>query len=111
LIDSTAGQTAGEITDFLWKPRADGGFNNGLLVVLVSACDAQVLVNGTELIDFGPSNGRCTTARSLSTTGCGFGSNIRVEVIARQSGLPYRFPSGETFFTIPNGCNRTEFKF
>lgn len=102
--------SAGEIQDFLWKPQADGGYNTGLLVVLVDPCEVAVIVNGDELIDFGPSNGRCTTARSLSKSGCAYGANVKVQVLDRLTRLPYLFPGGLDTYTIPNGCNRTEFK-
>ena len=101
---------AGEITDFLWKPEADGGYNTGLLVVLVNPCDVKVLVNGEELIDFGPGNGRCTTARSVTKSGCDYGLNVQVQVLDRATGAPYLFPGGLDTFIVANGCNRTEFK-
>lgn len=100
---------AGEIRDFLWKPRSDGGFSPGNLVVLVDACDVDVIVNGEILVDYGPGNGRCTTARSQSP-GCTYGQGVRVEVIDRVTRLPYKFPNGEGFYTVANGCNREEFK-
>ncbi|MCC6952705.1 MAG: hypothetical protein IT290_01165 [Deltaproteobacteria bacterium] len=109
-VKATLPRSAGQITDFLWKPEADGGYNNGLLVILVNPCDADVRVNGEPLENFGPGNGRCTTARSLTRSGCGYGGNIRVEVFAPGSGLPYEFPDGNLYYTIPNGCDRTEFR-
>ena len=102
--------SAGDITDFLWKPEADGGYNNGLLVILVDPCEVVVLVNGEELVDFGPGNGRCTTARSLTKSGCGYGTNVQVQVLDSFTRLPYLFPGGLDTYIIPNGCNRTEFK-
>lgn len=103
-------QSAGQITDFLWKPESDGGYNPGLLSILVNPCGVQVLVNGEELQNFGPGNGRCSTARSLRKSGCGYGGNARVEVIDPSSGLPYTFPDGNPYYIIPNGCSRVEFK-
>ncbi len=108
--DPTPVTSAGEITDFLWKPQSDGGYNPGLLVILVDPCDVVVLVNGEELTDFGPGNGRCTTARSLTKSGCGYGANARVQVLDSFTRLPYLFPGGLDTYTIPNGCNRVEFK-
>jgi hypothetical protein len=101
--------SAGLVTSFLWKPESEGGFNPGLLSILVDNCNVQVLVNDVELQDFGPSNGRCTTARSTTQDGCSFGSNVRVQVLDRGTGLPYLFPGNQPVYIIANGCNRTEF--
>jgi hypothetical protein len=88
-------QFAGTITDFLWKPKADEKSRSpGTLAVLASACTAEVRVNGDALVDFGPSNGRDTTARATKS-GCNFGVNVKFEVIDRATGFPYLFPSGE----------------
>ena len=100
----------GEIRDFLWKPKSEGGYNPGLLSILVDACDVRVLVNEDELPDFGGTNGRCTTARSTTKSGCDYGSNVRVQVLDRSTGAPYLFPGNVTEYIIPNGCNRVEFK-
>ena len=97
---------AGVVGDLLWKPEAESVFNPGKLVVHVDQCNVRVVANGQTLEEFGPGNGRCTTARSLSTSGCGFGSNIRLQVFDISSGLPYRFNNGQTTFIVPNGCAR-----
>lgn len=104
LKESSAVESAGDIFDFLWKPVSD---SSGNLVVLVAQCDVDIKVNGTSLTDSGGANGRCTTGRGAQP-GCGYGSNVKVEVIDRASNLPYLF-DGEPFITIPNGCNRVEF--
>lgn len=100
----------GEIRDFLWKPKSEGGYNPGLLSILVDACDVRVLVNEDELPDFGGTNGRCTTARSTTKSGCDYGSNVKVQVLDRSTGAPYLFPGDVTEYIIPNGCSRVEFK-
>lgn len=110
LRDASVPDSAGEITDFLWKPESEGGYNFGLLSILVNPVGARVLVNGEELWDSGPSNGRGTTARSLSKSGCAYGNNVKVEVLEGLTGIPYSFPDGKLFYTVPNGCQRTEFK-
>lgn len=101
---------AGNITDFLWKPKSDAHSRSpGTLAVLANPCDAEVRVNGVALVDSGASNGRCTTARGPQA-GCNYGVNVKVEVIDRASGLPYLFPSGDPFYLVTNGCNRDEFR-
>ena len=103
-------QVAGTITDFLWKPKSDEKSRSpGTLAVLASACNAEVRVNGEALVDSGPSNGRCTTARG-NRSGCQFGVNVKVEVIDRTTGFPYLFPSGDPFYLVTNGCVREEFR-
>lgn len=108
LREQHAIKSAGEITDFLWKPRAESSYNRGSPVIHVNPCDATVYVNGNATRDFGPGNGRCNTSRLFS--GCGaYGSNIKVEVIDNKTGLPY-FNGSEPFVIVPNGCSRYEFK-
>ncbi|MCB0310845.1 MAG: hypothetical protein KDD42_06405 [Bdellovibrionales bacterium] len=109
LKESSSLPSAGSIRDFLWKPESDGGFSPGNLVVLTDACNVDVLVNGEKLVDYGPSNGRCTTARSQSRSGCQYGANITVEIVDSLSGYPYLFPDGQPYYIVPNGCNRSEF--
>jgi len=102
--------SAGQITDFLWKPESDAHSPSpGTLAILVNACNADVRVNGTSLAYSGPSNGRCTTARG-PRSGCGYGQNVKVEIIDPVSGVPYFFPTGEPFYIVTNGCNREEFR-
>jgi hypothetical protein len=101
---------AGPITDFLWKPRAESSYNEGLLVIHASPCNLDVVVNGEHLRDYGPGNGRCVTARSITRSGCGYGSNVKVEIFDTSTGLQYLFPDGNPYYIISNGCNRTEFR-
>lgn len=101
-------KSAGEITDFLWKPEADSVFNPGKPVIHVNPCNATVYVNGQALEDYGPGNGRCNTSRMFSSCGS-YGTNIKVEVRDNETGLPY-LHNGQTFVTVPNGCRRFEFK-
>lgn len=104
LKEDSAVESAGDIFDFLWKPISD---SDGGLVVLVAQCNVDIRVNGQSLTEAGGANGRCSTGRGPQP-GCAYGSNVRVEVIDRNSNLPYLF-DGETFLIIPNGCNRVEF--
>jgi len=101
-------KSAGQLTDFLWKPSAESGFNQGNPVILANPCNATVYVNGEALIDFGSSNGRCNTSRLFERCGT-YGNNIKVEVIDNASGLPY-FNGAEPFVIVPSGCGRFEFK-
>lgn len=95
-----------EVKNFLWKPNSESPYNPDGVSILFNPC-AKVLVNGSEVRDYGPSNGRCVTAR-LAETGCSFGANVKVEVLDKTTGEPYTF-NGQPSFTIANGCNRTEF--
>ena len=101
-------KSAGDITDFLWKPRAESPYNPGNPVIHANPCNATVYVNGNALLDFGPGNGRCNTSRMFSSCGA-FGSNIKVEIFDNESGLPY-FNGSDPFVIVPNGCSRYEFK-
>ncbi len=100
----------GMIDDFLWKPESDGQKTPGKLVVLLSACNADIVVNGEHLQYDGPSNGRCSLGRSNSKTGCDFGANVKVEVFDQDNGGVYLFPDGKPYYTVRHGCNREEFK-
>lgn len=96
------------IDDFLWKPISEG---DGNVVVLVNPFNVQVRVNGAiseTFRDQGPSNGRGTTARG-SAPGCSYGSNISVQFFD-SAGQPFNLKSGGNAITIPNGCNRLEFR-
>ncbi len=101
-------KSAGQITDFLWKPRADSDYNKGSPVIHASPCNATVWVNGEALHDFGPGNGRCNTSRMFRSCGS-FGTNIKVEIFDNDTGLPY-FNGDDPFVIVPNGCSRFEFK-
>jgi hypothetical protein len=92
------------IDDFLWKPAAE---RDGNLVVLVNPFAARVVVNGTTLTDFGPSNGRGTTARA-NKPGCAFGNNVTVEVFDFQDRRIFT-ADGKPSVTVPRGCDRYEF--
>ena len=97
--------TGGNISNFLWKPRAE---RDGNLVVLLNPYGATVIVNEeTILVGSGPSNGRGTTARANKPGGA-FGTNIKVEVFD-EAGRTLVFPNGELFYIIPNGASRVEF--
>ncbi len=108
LREENTQRSAGEITDFLWKPVAESDFNKGSPVIHVNPCDATVYVNGVAGTDFGPANGRCNTTRLFQSCGS-YGSNIKVEVIDNDTGLPY-FNGADPFVIVPNGCSRFEFK-
>lgn len=99
----------GTIRDFLWKPASEGGISPGKLVVLVDACNADVVVNGEHLKYDGPSNGRCSLGRSTKP-GCAYGSNIKVEVFDLNGRGVYAFPDGKLYYTVNNGCTRQEFR-
>lgn len=101
-------KTLGQITDFLWKPKAESDYNKGSLVIHAAPCNATVVVNGETLLDFGPGNGRCNTSRAFKP-GCAFGNNVKVEIFDNESGLPYTH-EGQPFITVPRGCDRFEFK-
>ena len=106
--EANAIKSAGEITDFLWKPAAESPYNRGNPVIHANPCNATVYVNGNALIEFGPGNGRCNTSRMFSSCSS-FGTNIKVEIIDNETGLPY-FNGPDPFVIVPNGCSRYEFK-
>ncbi len=101
--------SAGTMSNFLWKPKAESAYNEGLPVIHVNPC-ADVYVNGEGPIkDFGPGNGRCVTARLFKSCGS-FGSNIKVEVFQTGTQIPYLDPrTGLPYVTVPSGCDRYEF--
>ena len=103
LVPTTSGK---EVSNFLWKPNSESPYNPGGTSILFNPC-GRVFVNGEEFPDYGATNGRCITARS-ARPGCSFGSNVKIEILDAESGLPVTF-GGNTSFTIPNGCNRTSF--
>lgn len=108
LVDSHAKKSAGQITDFLWKPRAESPYNKGMPVIHVNPCNATVYVNGDKLLDYGEGNGRCNTSRMLKSCSS-FGSNVRVEIIDNETGAPY-YHGDKPYVIVPNGCSRYEFK-
>lgn len=102
---STSSSTV--IKNFIWKPKSE---KNGKLVVLVNPTNVRIEVTGSiseTLSDFGPSNGKGTTARG-SFAGCSYGSNVKVEFF-NSSGARINVSDGSTKVTVPNGCNRKEF--
>jgi hypothetical protein len=105
LVDQAPPLVGATVSNFLWKPVAE---RDGNLVILLSPANASVFANGEALVNFGPSNGRGTTARA-NKPGCAFGANAKVEAFDSQ-GRPLVFPGGATSFTIANGCNRVEFQ-
>ncbi len=92
------------IRNFLWKPVSE---RDGNLVVLVDPVGITVIVNGEPLPDFGPSNGRGTTARA-NRPGGAFGGNITVTFVDSQ-GRTVVLSNGERSVNIPNGAQRVEF--
>lgn len=101
-LDETAAETvAGQLEEFLWKPVSD---SNGKLAVHSGPSDASVIVNGQRGTDQGPGNGYGSLAR-FPQPGCGYGGNVKVQVIDSESGAAYLFNGSDTL-TIPDGCNR-----
>ncbi len=107
--DPDAVTTAGELRDFLWKPKAESDYNKGSLVIHVGPCNATVYVAGAALLDYGPGNGRCNTSRAYKP-GCAFGNQVKVEVKDNATGLPYTY-QGLPYVIVPAGCDRYEFKY
>ena len=92
---------------FLWKPDSE---RDGNLVVLVDRERVRVEVFGSvseTLVDFGPSNGRGSTARG-SRPGGGYGGNIRVTFFDSE-GRQVLLNDGRPEVIIPNGADRVEF--
>lgn len=102
-----SGGGAAEASNFLWKPDSESPHNPGGVSILTNPCGVRVLINGQEIPDYGPSNGRCITARS-GESGCSWGTNVKVELLTA-TGAPITF-DGAPFITIPNGCERLEYK-
>lgn len=88
---------------FLWKPVSE---RDGNLVILLQPFGATVSVNGQRLENFGPSNGRGTTARA-NRPGCAFGRDVTVTAVGID-GERLTFPNGRREVIISNGCNRVE---
>lgn len=105
--NSTSKASAGEMREFLWKPKAESAYNKGSLVIHVDACNAIVFVDGEALEDYGPGNGRCNTSRAFKP-GCAYGTNVKVEVFDIRTKRPYTH-NGKPYVVVPNGCNRFEF--
>ena len=96
------------IRSFLWKPVSE---RDGRVVVLVNSSRVTVRVTGavTETFtDFGPSNGRGTTARG-NRAGCGYG-RATVEFFD-SSGRRTLLNNGQRSVTVPNGCDRLDTTF
>lgn len=96
-----------EFRNFLWKPESDGGYNPGSASILFNPFAEKILVNGQEIQDFGPGNGRMVTARTFKS-GCAWGKNITVEAFDAQ-GNPLTH-NGEPFVIVQDGCARFEFE-
>jgi len=99
-------QSSQSVSWFLWKPESE---RDGKLAVLIDPYGVTVVVRGAitqTLTDFGPSNGRGTTARS-NHSGCAFGS-ATVEFYD-SDGLRVHLADGSPTVSIPNGCDRVEF--
>ncbi len=96
------------ITSFIWKPESD---STGKLVVLVNPRNVRIEVQGDiseTLKDFGPSNGKGTTARA-NHTGCDFGDNVILEFFEAATGKRILSRTGKTALLVPDGCERVEF--
>jgi hypothetical protein len=96
-----------KISSFIWKPESE---RDGNLVVLVNPIRVRVEVTGDiseTLVDFGPSNGKGTTARARNT-GCDFGRNIIVEFFD-SLGRRILTERDKESLLIPDGCKREEF--
>ena len=96
------------IDNFLWKPISEG---DGNLVILVNPVGVTVVVSGAvtqNLVDFGPSNDRGTTARA-DRPGCGFGDNVRVEFFDAAGNRVF-IANGDDAVIVPRGCDRFEFR-
>lgn len=91
---------------FLWKPKAESSYNPGGLIIHNDSCNAKAIVNGVELKDYGPGNGRCGTYRHAKT-GCAWGNNVKVEIFDILTGKPY-YAEDKPYIIIPNGCSRVE---
>ncbi|MCC6933342.1 MAG: hypothetical protein IT292_08830 [Deltaproteobacteria bacterium] len=97
-----------QVGDFLWKPDSESGYNPGGVTILLNPCDVNVFVNGQQIREYPTGNGRCTTVRSGSS-GCSYGTNIKVEILEKETGNPVYFGS-QPYLMIDNGCDRTEFE-
>ena len=95
-----------QVSDFLWKPDSESGYNPGGVSILLNPCDVDVYVNGTEIRQYPSGNGRCVTVRSGSP-GCDFGSDVQITL--KKGGETVYFGENPSL-TIPNGCERFEFE-
>src|SRR5690606_15953202 len=50
-----SGGAARSVSDFLWKPNSESGFNPGGVSILTNPCNVKVVVNGTEIRNYGAS--------------------------------------------------------
>ena len=76
------------------------------MVVLLNPA-ATVKVSGITLKNGAPANGRATVARG-DRPGCAYGTKVRIE--ARDSrGRILLFPGSKRYYTVTDGCQRTEF--
>ncbi|MDZ4785002.1 MAG: hypothetical protein SGJ02_02885 [bacterium] len=97
--------SAGEMRNFLWKPRAESTFNFGLPIIHVNP-SSDVYVNGEIVKDFGPGNGRAVTARLFRN--CSAYAGAKVEVFQPGTRIPYTH-NGLPYVIISNPCDRLEF--
>lgn len=105
-LHSSQTETAGEMREFLWKPKSDTKGN--IVVIHEDHCGAEAIVNGEVLEYKGAGNGRCGTYAGKKH-GCNYGANIKVQLRDRKSGQYYTH-NGEPHVIVPNGCQRFEFK-
>lgn len=93
------------VSNFLWKPVSD---KDGKLTVLLNPGSVDVYVGSEKLYHSGSGNGRATIVRG-NKPGCNYPAPIRVKVL-EHNGKLVAFPGGKSYYEIPNGCKRTEFK-
>lgn len=101
------------ISNFLWKPNSE---RDGNLAILVNPENTRILITGAiseEVTNHGPSNGRGTTGRTFHR-GCHYGQNVIVEFFESDgtTRMQVREADGAlgNNLTIPNGCDRFEFR-
>lgn len=100
----STGQVSGSVINhFLWKPRSD---RDGTLAILFNPTASRVTVNGGDLHNSGPSNGRASTFRG-GHSGCSYGRAVIQAWDTR--GRLLQWPGGQSSYVIANGCNRVEF--
>lgn len=98
-LQETDELTAGELSEFLWKPESD---SDGNLAIHTGPSNTIVVVNGETGENQGGGNGFGSLAR-FSRNGCAYqGPSIRV---MNKDGIPYTV-AGQTSFTVSDPCQR-----
>jgi len=98
-LQETDELTAGELTEFLWKPESD---SDGNLAVHTGPSNTIVTVNGETGENQGGGNGFGSLAR-FSRNGCAY-SQPSIKVM-NKDGIPYTI-AGQTTFTVSDPCQR-----